>query len=507
MEKFFKQKGIKFILFFSVIVFTNFQIVYSQSYCTASGGGDEYIQNVQIGTINNTSASDEYHDYTSLSTDMNIGSYYPIEITIGNYYSNDDIGCWIDWNNDKDFDDSGEAITIPSSSTGTATIIVPASAVVGTTRMRVRVVYSAALSPCGTTTYGEVEDYTINITNNSEPEIQVKNGSTNIDVSDTVSISGYTSLGSYKDITFTVYNWGNIDLTIDTVSENSDQYSIIQQPDSILAPNNNTEFILRFQPTSEGEKITTIQFNNNDNDENPFNFKVATKGGEQSAVDWTYMVYLLEDGTGLNGAEDINEWEVNGSVDDHVNYIVLYDAQNDAKDGIYYVEKDPGGYNGTIVSQIVSTVLGTDPNMDDWHTLKDFMIWTGDNYPAEHYGLTVWDHGSGIFKNQQSKDITRGCVGDMKLWELDDALDEFTTSIGRKVDIIGFDVCLLGQIETAYQLKDYVDYVIASEKTEPGDGWDYDNAFTELNSNPGISVSNPHTGPVGSHRNRMLGRR
>ncbi len=489
MEKIFKKKGIKFILLFSVIVFTNFQLVLSQSYCTASGGCDEYIQNVKIGTIDNTSECDEYHDYTSLSTDLNIGCYYPIEITIGDYFSNDDIGCWIDWNNDKDFEDSGESITIPSSSTGTATINVPASAVVGITRMRVRVVYSTPLSPCGTSTYGEVEDYTINITNNTEPEIQVKNGSTDINVSDTLNISGYTSIGSYEDITFTVYNMGNIDLTIGTVSENSDQYSILQQPDFVLVPNSSTEFILRFQPTSDGEKITTIQFNNNDNDENPFNFKVAMKGGEQTPVDWTFMVYLLEDGTGLNGAEDINEWEVNGSVDGQVNYIVLYDAQNDVNDGIYYVEKDPGGDNGTIVSQIVSTVLGTDPNMDDWHTLKDFMIWTNNNYPAEHYGISLWDHGSGIFKNQQNKNITKGCVGDMKLWQLDNALEEFTASIGRKVDIVGFDVCLLGQIETAYQLKDYSDYVIASEKTEPGDGWDYDNSFTELNSNPGISAS------------------
>ncbi|RLD62441.1 MAG: hypothetical protein DRJ01_06145, partial [Bacteroidetes bacterium] len=502
MSNILKLVEFRFIILLTIFVFSNSQIAYSQSYCTGSGGGDEYISNVTISTIDNTSSYDAsgYHDYTSLSTDVNKGAYYPIEITNGNNYSGDKIGCWIDWNNDNDFEDAGETVSISySGGLGTATIHIPTDAVTANVRMRVRVVYTSTLSPCGTTTYGEVEDYTINITDNTEPEIQVKNGSTDINVSDTVSISGYTSLGSYKDITFTIYNRGNIDLTIGTVSENSDQYSITQQPASTLSPNNSTEFVLRFQPTSEGEKITTIQFDNNDNDENPFDFKVTMKGGVPAVVDWTYMLYLYEDGTGLDGAEDINEWEVNGSVDGYVNYILLYDSDNDSKDGIYYVEKDPNGDNSTIVSQIVSDELGKNPNMNDWHTLRDFMIWTKEHYPAHHYGLTVWDHGSGIFKSQQTKDIAKGCVGDMKLWEMDNALNEFTSSIGRKIDVVGFDVCLLGQIETVYQLKEYTDYVIASEKTEPGDGWDYENGFTELNSNPNLSASQLATNIVDAY--------
>ena len=193
---------------------------------------------------------------------------------------------------------------------------------------------------------------------------------------------------------------------------------------------------------------------------------------------WTWMLYLLEDGTGLSGVDDINEWEANGSTSD-VNYLVLFDAQNDSQDGVYYITHDPNGYDSTIRSNIVYTGFGTDPDMSDWHTLKDFMIWVKNNYPAEHYGLTLWDHGSGIFKGEVNKGIFGSIMDDtnqtdkdfvdgMKLWELDDALTNFKNAIGRNLDIIGFDVCLLGHIETAYQLKDCVDYVIASEKTEPG---------------------------------------
>ncbi|MBE9467988.1 MAG: T9SS type A sorting domain-containing protein [Bacteroidetes bacterium] len=501
MKKNLSLKAIKFQLLITAILFTNFQVVYSQTYCSASGGGEEYIKNVKIGAIDNTSSYDAsgYHDYTSLSTDVNKGAYYNIEITNGEHSIGDKIGCWIDWNQDNDFYDDGETISISySSGLGTSTISIPASAVIGNTRMRVRVVYSS-LSPCDPTYYGEVEDYTLSITDNSEPEIQVKKSSTNIDISDTLSIINYISLGSYEDITFTICNLGNTDLTIGTVSEDSDHYSIIQQASSTLSPNNTTDFVLRFQPISDGTKITTIQFNNNDADENPFSFVVKRKAGEPPVVDWTYMLYLYEDGTDLDGSADINEWEVNGSIEDHVNYILLYDAQNDAKDGIYYVQKDQEGDNATIVSQIVSTELGTDPNMNDWHTLRDFMMWTKNNYPAQHYGLAVWDHGSGIFKSQITKDITKGCVGSMKLWEMDNALDEFTFLIGRKIDIVGFDVCLLGQIETVYQLKDYADYVIASEKTEPGDGWDYENGFSELTLNSNLSASQLATNIVDAY--------
>ena len=56
----------------------------SKAYCTSvGGGGDEFIQNVTIGTINNTTAQDYYADYTAMSTVVNVGESYPITITNG----------------------------------------------------------------------------------------------------------------------------------------------------------------------------------------------------------------------------------------------------------------------------------------------------------------------------------------------------------------------------------------------------------------------------------------
>ena len=142
-------------------------------YCDASGGCSEYISNVEVGTINNSSGCDDYHDYTAMSTEMELETGYPITITNGAPYQGEDrCGIWVDWNGDKDFDDVGESIAVtgsPGDGPYTATITPPADANIGQTRMRIRIDWSNTLNSCGTSGYGEVEDYTITI-------LQINNG-------------------------------------------------------------------------------------------------------------------------------------------------------------------------------------------------------------------------------------------------------------------------------------------------------------------------------------------
>jgi len=86
---------------------------YITVYCTAGGDGGTkaFIKSVLLNTINNSNTtSDKYHDYTSMSTDLNILENYNITITNGYVKSGNDLAIWIDWNQDGDFDDVDENI-------------------------------------------------------------------------------------------------------------------------------------------------------------------------------------------------------------------------------------------------------------------------------------------------------------------------------------------------------------------------------------------------------------
>ncbi len=138
-------------------------------YCAAGSiTCDEFISRVQLNTIDNSSACSAggYANYTAISTNLIIGGNYTITVTNGPpTYTGDQCGIWIDWNNNGSFYDAGEAITVTGGvSIYTATITPPTGAVLTGVRMRIRITYTGTVDPCGTTSYGEVEDYTILLT-------------------------------------------------------------------------------------------------------------------------------------------------------------------------------------------------------------------------------------------------------------------------------------------------------------------------------------------------------
>ncbi|KIC62959.1 reprolysin-like metallopeptidase [Chryseobacterium taiwanense] len=152
----------------------------SVSYCSAAATNtaDERIGNVSFGTINNTSTGTAgYEDFTSVSTNVTRGSAYTISVTptwTSTKYS-EAYAVYIDYNKDGDFADSGELAWSKAGSTtspATGSITIPATATLGTTRMRVMMKYSSLpTSSCGSYTYGQVEDYTLNIVSSGRGDL------------------------------------------------------------------------------------------------------------------------------------------------------------------------------------------------------------------------------------------------------------------------------------------------------------------------------------------------
>lgn len=153
----------------------------SPTYCSAySTNPAGTIARVQLGSIDKTSTytntggadpNDTYYeDWTAYSTDIAISSSNSITVTNASTNSGLDLGIWIDWNKDGDFTDTNEEVLcgIDNGGAGTFTINVPADALLGSTRMRLRTkYYGSTCSSCGSTANGEVEDYSVNITASS----------------------------------------------------------------------------------------------------------------------------------------------------------------------------------------------------------------------------------------------------------------------------------------------------------------------------------------------------
>jgi hypothetical protein len=141
-----------------------------RDYCTASTTTeDEYIANVSFGEINKSSGwQGGVANYTDNIAFMEVGASQNITVTNGNDYASDIVYVWVDWNDDFTFGEGTEEeyqLTNVGGAghTFTGTITVPNGTPSGEHRMRVRMTYSTAPTPCGDATYGDIEDYTISV--------------------------------------------------------------------------------------------------------------------------------------------------------------------------------------------------------------------------------------------------------------------------------------------------------------------------------------------------------
>lgn len=123
-------------------------------------------------------------------------------------------------------------------------------------------------------------------------------------------------------------------------------------------------------------------------------------------------------------------------------------------------------------------------SMGDSSTLREFIDWGTEKFPAKKTSLILWDHGGGFLEGICKDEIYGGDW--LTVDEFDNALK--SCSYPYSFDFIGFDACYMSSYETALIAAKYCDYMIASENKEPAGGWDYRAIANSLGSGNEIAA-------------------
>jgi hypothetical protein len=270
------------------------------------------------------------------------------------------------------------------------------------------------------------------------------------------------------------------------------------------------------------------------------------KPGKPVKKQWSILVYLAGDND-LDGAgvTDLREMKQVGSNAD-IHIVCQFDREGpELQTNRYYITKG-GSVEKDVVQQLGETNTG-DPKV-----LADFIRWGAKNYPARHYLLVLWNHGSGwddtniyraargalklnVTRKGEAFGAARGArtpsgrasvaLGQLRSMAnkrfrralfsstistaiqtraiaFDDNAQDFLDSVemkrvlggakrifGKKIDIVGMDACLMSMAEVAYQVRASCDIAVGSEEVEPGDGWPYHKILGALAAKPSMAPS------------------
>ena len=241
---------------------------------------------------------------------------------------------------------------------------------------------------------------------------------------------------------------------------------------------------------------------------------------------WTFMVFMAGDNNlSAAGEADLAEMRRVGS-SDRVHVVVEFDNAGDAGTRRFHIAKGGAG-------EAMETLGETDSGSPE--VLSDFISWTVQNYPADRYALILWNHGGGwaptevdrvarsvaspgyserelaersasplgrvFFRSSLERIFRLGgpseraiCSDDgsghsLDTLELGKVIARGAETIGRPFDLLGMDACFMSNLEVAYQVRDHVRYIVASEENEPADGWPYERVLGRLVADPEMATS------------------
>ena len=234
--------------------------------------------------------------------------------------------------------------------------------------------------------------------------------------------------------------------------------------------------------------------------------------GEIHSDAWTVMVYVTASNLESFAFADINEMETAvAALPGSVNLAVLWDQSAAGSTYATGGGSQPawGDTGRAFISpdsnpNVVSTEFELLGELNTGHpqTLADFIDWSVDQAPAEHYALVMWDHGSGL--QGFNYDDHDGTTSDhMTTPEFVDVLADPQRP---DFDVIAFDACLMALAEVGFSLADYADVFVASQEVVGAEGHDYATLFEVLEENPEtVGAQALATGFVDSYQDQYEG--
>lgn len=189
---------------------------------------------------------------------------------------------------------------------------------------------------------------------------------------------------------------------------------------------------------------------------------------------YTLMIYMIGSDLEANGGyatRDLDEI-VNAGVDYSKSNILVYTGGS--KMWHSNITSETNNVLDMSRPENDRVVVSTEGNADMGSpgTLQAFLDFSADYFPADHYALIFWDHGGGTVYGYGSDALYRG--DSLLLHEMGEALSASAFGKGFSLDWVGFDACLMSTMENAVLWANFTDCLVASEETEPGDGWSYD---------------------------------
>lgn len=226
-------------------------------------------------------------------------------------------------------------------------------------------------------------------------------------------------------------------------------------------------------------------------------------------AEWTLMFYMDSDNDlELPQMIDLTEMMEVGSTA-QINLVALVDRNVSGDEDNNYTNADVGGLKNWTTAKYLRVEKGRlkeladlgEINMGDPKNLADFIEHAAKDFPAKKYSLVFGDHGSGwpgILHDEGNGE------DGLNMTELNSALARATKNVG-KLELIGFDACLMANFEVARTVSPYAKYMVASQELEPGNGWNYVAIMNGLNASPVMDGKTLGEGITRSYKNFYSG--